>query len=173
MARSPTGRAALTGPQAWDGNGRFIARRPFRLSGVMYLRGEEVPMAAAGSRQQMRRLVQSHHVACILPGLDIPAALALPREGQDGDPPAPATDAPPALPDPLSAAQDGPPPLTDEEAHELAAMLASSPATSGPDPVRDALVAIKAAHTPPAAPAKPKAPKAPKNATPADATASG
>lgn len=83
MARSPSGRAALVGPQAFDGDGSFVARRPFRLNGRIVGRGEEVTIAEAGSVQGMRRLVQSRHVASVAPGLPPPDELAVPQPHPD------------------------------------------------------------------------------------------
>ncbi len=75
MARSPTGRASLYGPQVWDEHGRFLVRRPFRLDGVQREAGEALTFADTGGTALMRKLMGSGHVACIPAGHDIPDAL--------------------------------------------------------------------------------------------------
>jgi hypothetical protein len=100
MPVSDRGLIATRGPTVWDPEGRFIARRPFRLNGRAIARGEDVMLAEAGSDQAMRRLTQSRHVACIPSGLAVPPGLLPAQEAQDGAAPTPGPAAPDEPADP-------------------------------------------------------------------------
>lgn len=165
MGRLPTGRLSLIGPQSWDENGRFIARRPFRLNGRALRRGDELTIAEAGSPQAMRRLVSARQVACIQEGLEVPEAL---RGGELLEP----ADAPvdPLLARIVGEEADTPDAVALAMIQSADGPLSAPPAPAAAQPVEAAPSApapqAPAAATPASAPAKRRPGRPPKTATP-------